>query len=81
MSRIRPSWVSISLGVVVEAGAGWPNPPSVAAGIADWLGSWPVPFATLYAAEELFTAQQMPAAWASGLQERDGHWRPASSRM
>ena len=62
--------------VLVEAGAGGPNPPSVAAGIAAWLESWPVPFATLHAAEEFFTAQQMPAAWASGLQERDRQWWP-----
>jgi pimeloyl-ACP methyl ester carboxylesterase len=66
--------------VLVEAGAGGPNPPSVATGIAAWLDSWPVPFATLRAAEEFFTGQQMPAAWASGLQERDGRWWPSFER-
>ncbi|MER7176105.1 alpha/beta fold hydrolase [Streptomyces mesophilus] len=44
------------------------------------LGSWPAPFPSLAAAAEFFGGGPVGAAWAAGLEEREGAWHPRFDR-
>lgn len=65
--------------VLVEAGAGGPN-PGVATDIGRWLDSWPVPFPTRETAAAFLGGGPVGEGWAAGLEERDGGWRPRFDR-
>ncbi|WP_107426850.1 alpha/beta fold hydrolase [Streptomyces sp. CB02460] len=65
--------------VLVEAGAGGPN-PGVDEHIGRWLDSWPVPFPSREAAAAFFGGGPGGDGWAAGLVERDGGWWPRFDR-
>lgn len=65
--------------VLVEAGAGEPNPDAPAR-IGAWLDSWPVPFRSRDAAVRFFGGGPVGEGWADGLEERDGLLWPRFDR-
>ncbi|MFF2081476.1 alpha/beta fold hydrolase [Kitasatospora sp. NPDC058162] len=65
--------------VLVEAGAGGPN-PEVAGEVGGWLDSWPTPFPSREAAAEFLGGGPVGAGWAAGLEEREDGWWPRFDR-
>lgn len=65
--------------VLVEAGAGEPNPDAPAR-IGAWLDSWPVPFRSRDTAVRFFGGGPVGEGWADGLEERDGLLWPRFDR-
>ncbi|KJS56196.1 alpha/beta fold hydrolase [Streptomyces rubellomurinus] len=65
--------------VLVEAGAGRAA-PGLPAEIGAALDAWPTPFPSRPAAVEFFGGGEVGEAWAAGLEERDGGWRPRFDR-
>ncbi|MFH8336506.1 alpha/beta fold hydrolase [Streptomyces sp. AM6-12] len=65
--------------VLVEAGAGGPNPDGPA-DIGGWLDSWPTPFPSREAAAAFLGGGPVGAGWAAGLEERDSGWWPRFDR-
>ncbi|MBC9730948.1 alpha/beta fold hydrolase [Streptomyces sp. TRM68367] len=61
--------------ILVEAGAGGPN-PGLPAEIAAWLDSWPTPFASLAQARAFLGHE----AWTRTLENRRDGWYPAFDR-
>ncbi|MDG4823211.1 alpha/beta fold hydrolase [Asanoa sp. WMMD1127] len=49
--------------------------------VADWLASWPVPFATRAQAAEFFGGGPVGAGWAAGLARAADGWRPRFDRQ
>ena len=65
--------------VLADAGpAPAPDPAAMAARVAGWLAAWPAPFRSHEAAVAFFAGEGMPApvaaAWADGLEPREGGW-------
>ncbi|MEU6224714.1 alpha/beta hydrolase [Streptomyces sp. NPDC047042] len=65
--------------VLVEAGAGGPN-PNGPEDIGSWLDSWPTPFPSRDAAAAFLGGGPVGAGWAAGLEERDDGWWPRFDR-
>ncbi|WP_282694695.1 alpha/beta hydrolase [Streptomyces sp. CC208A] len=61
--------------VLVEAGPE-KSSPEEAAQVVGWLMGWPVPFGSREEAVAYFGGGAVGEGWASGLEERDGGWRP-----